>query len=164
MHQIDHPFEGLSKNWIQNTGPQPCRVLFCGESPGHNEDELGSVFCGRTGQELDRFYLPLAALRRREVRICNLIPVHPYANRNPTKEEIDFFEPYLLKEIKETQPELVVPMGAFATKYFLRGDVELHKVQGLVHRSSRWPDLGILPVTHPASGLHQADSQPIIVY
>lgn len=164
MTQIDHPFEGLSHNLVESTGPSPCSVLFVGESPGHEEDELGSCFVGRTGRELDRFYLPMAALRRHEVRVANLIPVHPYANRNPTKAEVDFFEHYLLTEIAECNPEIIVPMGAFATKYFLGYHQDLHQVHGLLHRSKRFPGIKIVPSYHPAAGLHQTESQALITY
>ena len=162
--QIEHAFEGLSHRIVQGTGPQPCDVLLIGESPGHEEDESGFAFQGKTGRELDRFYLPLAYLRRHEVRINNLIPVHPYTNRNPTKEEIEFFEPCLIQEIADTQPKLIVPLGAFAAKYFLGQHRDLHQIHSLPYKSSRWEGVTILPVYHPAAGLHNSDTQPLIVH
>lgn len=139
-------------------------MLFIGESGGHEEDETGRAFCGKTGQELDRFYLPMAALRRQEVRVTNLIPVHPVLNRNPTADEIKFFEPMLLQEIEACKPEFIVPLGAFATKYFLGGHRDLHTVHGIPHVSKKFPTITILPSYHPAAGLHSSDQQPLIVY
>jgi len=161
---VEHEFEGLSHNLVLATGETPNRVLLVGESPGHEEDEQGRAFCGRTGQELDKFYLPLAMLRRREVRVTNLIPVHPYGNRNPTSAEIDFFESSLLQEIETCKPELIAPLGAFATKYFLGNHRDLHQVHGLPFKSKRFPDTVILPCYHPAAGLHNNETQQLIVY
>ena len=163
---IDHTFEGLSHNLIPGDGPQPCSVLLIGESPGRDEDESvpPRPFVGVAGRELDNFYLPQAMLRRREVRINNLLPVHPVANRNPTKEEIEYFESFLLEEIEATNPQLLVPMGAFAVKYFLGQHRDLHTIHGLPFKSERWPDKTILPVYHPAAGLHNNDTQPLIIY
>jgi DNA polymerase I-like protein with 3'-5' exonuclease and polymerase domains len=106
--------------------------------------------------------LPRAQLRRREVRITNLIPVHPYINRNPTKDEIAFFEHILLDEIAKTKPRIIVPMGAFASKYFL-GPVDMATVHGLPFKS-KTHDCTILPSFHPAAGLYSTDTQPQIVY
>lgn len=164
IYRNEHPFEGLSHNIVQGTGPQPCSLLFVGESPGHEEDEVGTCFVGKTGRELDNFYLPLAWLKRREVRICNLVPVHPYGNRNPTKDEIEFFEPYLLAEIEQTKPKIIATLGAFAAKYFLGNHLDLHQIHGLPFKSKRFPDCTILPCYHPAAGLHSNDNQPLIVY
>lgn len=102
-------------------------------------------------------------LRRDEIRVCNLIPVHPYGDRNPTQEEIDFFEHYLLEEIANTKPEIIVPLGAFAAKYFLGQHVDLHTIHGLPFKSSTHNCI-ILPSYHPAAGLHNNDTQPLIIY
>ncbi len=161
---IEHPFEGLSHNIVKGTGRQPNRLLFIGESPGHEEDEKGICFVGKTGREFDNFYLNRAALRRHEVRVNNLIPVHPFANRNPTTDEIHFFESLLLREIEETDPEFIIPMGAFATKYFLGWQADLHTVHGLPHHTKKFPNITILPSYHPAAGLHNTESQALIVY
>ena len=160
---VEHGFEGLSQNFIFPTGPQPCDLLLIGEAGGENEDQEHRCFVGKTGRELDKFYLPLANLRRHEVRVTNLVPFHPFGNRTPVHAEVKFCEQYLLKEIEETKPKILAPMGLTATQYFL-GFVDLHTVHGIPHRSKRFPDQIILPTYHPALGLHQADAQPLIVY
>lgn len=162
---IDHPFEGLSHIYVPPSGPSPCRVLFVGESPGHEEDQAipPRPFIGKTGQELDRFYLPLAMLRRREIRVTNILPCHPYANRNPTVDEIKFFQHFIIEEIEKTDPEFIIPMGFFAAQYFL-GGVDLHTVHGLPHKSKRYPNRTILPTYHPAAGLHNTETQALIVW
>lgn len=140
--------------------------MLVGESPGHEEDEAipPRPFVGITGRELDRFYLRLAALERREIFITNLVQCHPYGNRNPTSEEIKYFEPFLLAEIEEVNPQYIVPLGSFAVRYFLGGNADLHQVHGLPHVRSKWPGRIILPCYHPAAGLHNIENQPLITY
>ncbi len=138
--------------------------MFVGESGGKDEDETGYPFTGKSGRELDKFYLPLAWLQRREIRITNLVPVHPWTNRNPTKEEIAFFEPILLAEIARTSPKFIIPLGAFAAKYFLGPHRDLHQIHGLLFHSNRFHGVeGIIPCYHPAAGLYSNDTQPLIV-
>ena len=132
----------------------------------HNstEDEQGICFVGKTGRELDNFYLPQAMLRRHEVRTTNLLPFHPFSNRNPTKAEIEFFEHYLLAEIEQTKPKLIVPLGAYSMRYFLGGHRDLHQIHGLPFKSKTFPDVTILPSHHPASGLHNSENIPLVTY
>jgi len=148
---------------VQSTGPVPCDLLFIGESPGKDENESGFVFSGKSGREFDKFYLPQAYLQRREVRVCNLIPCHPLINRNPTKDEITFFEPYLLREIERTKPKLIATLGAHSAKYFLGYHRDLHQIHGLPFKSKKFPAITILPCYHPAAGLYSNDSQPLII-
>ena len=161
---IEHSFEGLSHNFIAAAGPVPCDVLLVGESGGQQEDEQGICFVGKTGKELDNFYLPQAMLRRHEVRTTNLLPFHPFSNRNPTKAEIEFFEHYLLAEIEQTKPRLIVPLGAYSMRYFLGGHRDLHQIHGLPFKSKTFPDVTILPSYHPAAGLHNSESIPLVTY
>lgn len=83
-------------------------------------------------------------------------------NRNPTETEIKFFEHYLLEEIEKNKPQYIVPLGAFAAKYFL-GPVDMHTVHGLQFHSNTF-NCEIIPCFHPAAGLHSNDSIPQIVY
>ena len=53
---------------IPGSGDDPSPFLMLGERPGNRENERGQVFVGPTGEELDHTYLPLAGLRRYQVR------------------------------------------------------------------------------------------------
>lgn len=153
----------MSHNFVGGNGPENASVMLIGESPGKTEDEEGIPFCGVSGRELDRFYLPQAYLRRREVYVTNLVKCHPYGNRNPVKAEIEFFEHFLLEEIEKTKPKVIAALGAFSTKYFIGNHRDLHQVHGLPFESKRFPGVTILPCYHPASGLYSSDSQPLII-
>ena len=64
-------------NCIGPDGPRGSKILLVGEAPGKNEDTKKRVFVGKTGDELDRGYLPLAHLRRENIRIINSIACLP---------------------------------------------------------------------------------------
>lgn len=106
----------------------------------------------------------MAMLRRREVRVTNTIPCHPEGNRNPTSEELKFFEHFLQEEIEKTKPEIIVPMGYFAVRYFLGYEADVGTTHGMIHRSKRYPGVAILPTYHPAAGLHNSETASLIAY
>ncbi len=106
----------------------------------------------------------MAMLRRPEVRVTNVIPVRPDDNRNPTSDEVKFFEHLLVEEVERTKPEIIVPMGYFAVQYFLGYQADVGTTHGMLHRSKRYPGVKILPTFHPAAGLHNSETQSLIAF
>src|ERR1700693_476406 len=64
-------------NCVPPTGPLDADVVFIGEAPGKDEDKQLRPFIGKTGQELNDHYLPLAGLRRDQVYVSNAIKCLP---------------------------------------------------------------------------------------
>src|SRR5258708_6507143 len=94
---------------IGGDGPRPSPVLAIMERPGKDENAQGRVACGKTGQELDELYLPLAGLDRSEIRVCNTVLCWADSNKTPTDKEIQQCAPFHLKEeIARTRPEVVL--------------------------------------------------------
>lgn len=141
---------------IPGDGPRPAKVMLVGERPGKSEPKAGKPFVGAAGMELDR-YLKLAGLKRNEIYITNL--VKDYLDEDPTEEEVLRDLPDLLGEIEDVQPELIIPMGRFAIRFFL-GDVDVERVHGLLHFHPEWG--AVFPVYHPAAGIHKGDLVPFI--
>ena len=141
---------------IPGDGPRPARVLLVGERPGANENKWAKVFIGKTGQELDETYLPLANLHRQDVRICNTVLCWADNNRTPTDKEIDCCaRHHLPQEIERTQPSLIILMGGSACKLVPSIKLDTH------HGFPQWNRLfdyegWILPMYHPALGLHES--------
>src|SRR6266403_4128175 len=54
-------------------GPRNAKVMLVGEGPGKREDIEGIPFVGRSGQEQDQTYFPLAGLQRSEVFVSNCV-------------------------------------------------------------------------------------------
>ena len=67
-----------------STGPDRAPVFFVGEALGGNEEELGRPFVGDAGQKLT-YAINRAGLKRRDVRIGNVVRCRPPGNRQESR-------------------------------------------------------------------------------
>lgn len=141
---------------IPGDGPQPADILTVGERPGQNENRYGRVFIGKTGQEFDYTYLPLAGLFRDDIRVCNAVRCWADNNRTPTDREIACCSAHHLPtELERTRPRIVILMGGSACKMVPTIKLDTH------HGFPQWGRLfdwegWIVPMYHPALGLHES--------
>ena len=143
---------------VPGDGPTPCRIMFIGEGPGRWEARKGRPFVGDTGAELDGLYLPLAGLERADVYVTNATRCTMPDLANPPVELAASCSKWnLADEIRQVQPEIVVPMGAIAAEA-LFGITNLELEHGLPrpaeYRPAGWSGL-VLPTYHPSAGLHE---------
>jgi len=149
--------------FVSGEGPEDAYVMLVGEAPGRMEASIGRPFCGVSGQELNRYLLMQAGIRRQDCYITNVVKYRPdEENSDPTIEDIARDEPYLLAEIDQVKPKIIVPVGRIAAQYFL-GPIDMEFEYGLPHWSDKF-DCYIFPVYHPAAGLHQADRYSKLIY
>lgn len=128
-------------------GNPQARLMLVGEGPGADEDRLGVPFVGRAGQLLDRI-LEAAAIKRAEVYIANVVKCRPPANRVPTQKEVEACLPHLQKQIALIDPEIIVCLGALATRTLIDRDASITRVRG------QWRQAGnrrIIATFHPAA-------------
>jgi uracil-DNA glycosylase family 4 len=139
-------------------GPVPAvgsgRVMLVGEAPGRNEDVKGLPFQGDAGKYLNSL-LDSAGISRSDVIISNVVKCRPStSNRTPTTAEAEFCAArWLDVEIGLYQPEIIVAMGKVAISHFL-GEVSVEHVHG-IPRSWTARGYTLLPIYHPAAGLHE---------
>lgn len=147
---------------IYGSGPKPARVCIIGEAGGVEEVKQGKPFVGKTGQELDGQYLPLAGLDRADVYTTNCSKC-PGINKqggidNPTNEQARACWAYFSQfELRDVQPEIIVVMGAVAVDAVIGPDIDMEMQHGLpISYGPRAPAGNWLyvPVYHPAAGLH----------
>ena len=74
----------LTSNIVPPDGPLDAKILFVGEAPGEEEDELGTPFVGAAGQLLNRC-LSSKAILRSEVLVHNIF------SQRPPRNEIKYF-------------------------------------------------------------------------
>jgi DNA polymerase len=98
--------------------------MIIGEGPGADEDRLGKVFVGRSGQLLTKM-LSAIKLTREDVYIANIVKCRPPENRNPLPEEKSACLPYLEEQISIIQPELILILGKVAAVTLLEIDQTL---------------------------------------
>ncbi len=145
---------------IPPDGPEDADLFFIGEKPGRDEDRDGVPFCGKIGREVNDHYLPLAGLQRHRVRVTNALKCW---GGEGNKDKIDLKKQadrdrlqscattHLYNEILETQPKLLVPMGAFAC-YAIDPSINL-EIQHGIPIKTKWGDC--FPMYHPSGGLHE---------
>lgn len=135
---------------VFGAGDPHARVMFIGEAPGRNEDLKGEPFVGAAGKLLDEL-LAHAELRREDVYIANVLKCRPPGNRDPLPEEIDTCTSYLREQIRLIDPEILVTLGNFATKFVLKTDVGITRLHGRAQEAGRFT---VLPIFHPAAAIY----------
>ncbi len=119
---------------VPAVGPQPAKILIVGEAPGAQEVEDLKPFVGSSGNELSKM-LREAGILRSDVRITNVCKYRPPGNKfelwaPKKKKDIRpyhvlfrgrYFDPRVVEgfreleeEIKETKPNVIVPLGNVA--------------------------------------------------
>jgi len=143
-------------------GNPEAKIVFIGEAPGEKEAEQGVPFVGRAGQELDKL-LRTINLSLEEVYICNILKFRPPKNRDPNIEEIKTHTPYLIKQLKIIDPEIIITLGNYATKFVLanfkaenmkliQGISKLHGIIKTISLENK--QFKVIPIYHPAAMLY----------
>ncbi len=95
------------------------KVLIVGEAPGATEDRRGIQFVGPAGMELHRLLEKIGVSLSRDCWTTNAVICYPHTSsghREPTPKEVDWCRPNLLTDLYELKPNVVIPMGAVATR------------------------------------------------
>ncbi|MCD8089236.1 MAG: uracil-DNA glycosylase [Clostridiales bacterium] len=145
------------RKFIPGEGNPNPGIVLIGEAPGGEEEKQGKPFVGKAGRNLSEF-LEILGLKRQDIYITNVVKLRPTkinpktgraSNRPPNKAEVEFFTPYLHRELEILSPEYVVTLGNFALKA-VTGDKKA--VIGDVHgREISRGAYTLFPLYHPAS-------------
>ncbi|MBR5258966.1 MAG: uracil-DNA glycosylase [Eggerthellaceae bacterium] len=137
-------------NVVFGVGNPSARVLIVGEAPGKNEDLQGEPFVGAAGKYLNDL-LAIAGLSREDVFIANVLKCRPPSNRDPRPEEIEACADYLREQTRAIDPDFIVTLGNFATKFILKTDVGITRLRGTLQQAGRFK---VFPIFHPAAALY----------
>jgi uracil-DNA glycosylase family 4 len=135
---------------VFGVGDPHARVMLIGEAPGKNEDLKGEPFVGAAGQLLNEL-LAHAGLERGEVYIANVVKCRPPGNRDPEPIEIETCTPFLREQIRLIEPDVLVTLGNFATKFVLKTETGITRLHGTVQQAGRFT---VLPIFHPAAAIY----------
>jgi uracil-DNA glycosylase family 4 len=161
LHQLLKSFDGCglkatAKNLCFYRGAADARVMVIGEAPGRDEDRAGVPFVGRAGQLLDKM-LAAIGLSEADTHITNVVYWRPPGNRVPTPQETLICRPFLERQIRLVQPELIVTVGGAAAKLVLETSQGIMKVRGKWGRLELAGEAGeaptafeVMPTLHPA--------------
>lgn len=145
------PLSKTRKNVVAGEGDFSSEILFVGEAPGANEDEMGRPFVGQAGELLTKM-LHEVGLDRSLIYITNIVKCRPPYNRDPLPEEVQSCSEWLSSQIKIIQPKIVVCLGRHALERFLPGIGRISQVHGRLFKKGSYY---VLPFYHPAACLHQ---------
>ena len=129
-----------------------------GEAPGRDEDIQAEPFVGRSGQLLNRM-LEAIGLSREDIYICNVIKCRPPENRNPTPDEVETCEPFLIRQLKSLRPKVILAMGKFAAQTLLQTEERISRIRGNFHEYHGIP---VMPTFHPAYLLRNQSQKRVV--
>ncbi len=154
----DCPLWKTRLNPVAGEGAIAAKVMLIGEAPGKNEDIQGRPFVGRAGKLLDGLIQSIG-MERKEIFITNIVKCRPPKNRNPLKSEIQTCTHYLDKQIERIKPQIIAPLGNFATSYILKkfsiSEGKIGMIHGKIYQmKNKSIDSNIIPMYHPAAAIY----------
>jgi uracil-DNA glycosylase len=166
-------------------GDPDARVVLVGEVPGDQEDRQGQPFVGPAGRVLDQA-LEDAGIDRDRKYVTNAVKHFKFTraergkrrlHKTPTRTEIVACRPWLVAELQAVDPELLVCLGAKASKAVLGTDFRVTVDRG---KLLPWPDLSepsgpptaraahgkgphpqVLATIHPSAALRAEDREEV---
>ena len=162
LTEMKCPLKDSAKNLVFGKGNSDAKILFIGEAPGAQEDELGLPFVGSSGKELDKL-LQTINLTLDQIYIANILKYRPPNNRNPSIEEIYRHTPYLIEQIKVIKPKIICTLGNYSTKFVLASfNIEnmktipgISQIHGKTHNLNiEGMNFVVIPLYHPAAMLY----------
>ncbi len=144
-------------NFVFGVGDFNASLILVGEAPGAQEDLRGEPFVGRAGKLLDQMLSAINRSREKDVFICNVLKCRPPDNRDPSKNEIEKCEPYLVNQIDLIQPKLIVALGRVAGKTLLSVDKSLKDMRNTIHN---YHGTDLIVTYHPAALLRNSNWKP----
>ena len=135
-----------SRMFVFGEGSPGLRVAVVGESPGAPDAASGRPFMGPAGEMLVKI-LNSINLRREDCYLTNTVK-YISAGDELTPEILNFFIPYLHRELAVVRPEIVVSFGATPTKALLNAKKPISQMRGEFHDYRGFARL--MPTFNPA--------------
>jgi len=139
-------------------------IFFVALSPGAKEDIGNRMFIGPSGQVFNKL-LQIAGIERQSVYMTNLVKCLLPQNRKPTGNEIKLCSDFLDDEILIIQPQIIVPLGYYAThsiltKYHADLSCEAMSFKNINGKLLVLDGIQIFPLTHPSALLYNPSFEP----
>lgn len=135
------------KNIVFGSGNREANIMFIGEGPGADEDEMGMPFVGKAGKLMDKAFEGVG-IDREKVYIANIVKCRPPQNRVPEKDEASACIDYLRNQVILIKPKIIVLLGSTALKNILGEEYSITKVRGNLITKK---DIIYIPTFHPAA-------------
>lgn len=146
-------------------GSHKAKIMFIGEAPGRTEAETGRPFCGAAGHILDEL-LASIGIEKKEVYITNIVKDRPPENRDPNPDEIEFYAPFLDRQIEIIKPEVIATLGRFSMAYIMKKfglEYELKSISQIhgkvFNADAPYGKIKIIPLYHPAVAIYGTNKE-----
>ena len=138
-------------NAVPGEGSENAKIMFIGESPGHEEDLSGKPFQGMAGKFLDKLFKK-NKINRKKVFITSVLKCRPIIenrNRPPLAAELKACKVWWQNQIEIIKPKLIVLLGKISFDTVI-GEKEFKKLQGrfLIKNGPKY-----FATYHPAAGM-----------
>ena len=143
-------------NIVFGVGNPHAELVFVGEGPGHDEDVQGIPFVGRACQLLTQMITAMG-IKREDVYIANVVKCRPPENRTPEKDEIATCMPFLMRQLANINPKVIVSLGSVAAQALLNTN------KSISHFRGQWFDFRgakLMATYHPAYLLRNPHAKP----
>ncbi len=142
-------------------GPADARIMVVGEQPGDREDVAGKPFVGPAGKLFNRAFAE-AGLDRSAAYVTNAVKHFKWKpsgktrlHQKPDTGEIDACRPWVLSELNQVAPDVLILLGATAARSLLGKPIAVTLNRGLIEA----PQLAsrVILTVHPAYLLRLPD-------
>ncbi len=116
------------KFFIFGTGKTDSEVVVVGESPGLPDADSEKPFMGPVGELLTKI-LAAIGLKREECYLTNVVKFISQGDEL-TSDILNFFTPYLHREILAIKPKVIIALGNTPTKALLNTKNPISKIRG----------------------------------
>lgn len=158
-HMIESEY--AHKRVVFGEGKTNAKIALVGEAPGGDEEKEGRPFVGKAGRNLTEF-LSALKLSRSEVYITNAVKLRPSKpspktgrelNRTPNSKEIQFFNPYLHRELEIIAPKYIVTLGNIPLRAVSGLDIRIGDCHGRLVKTPCVYE-NIFALYHPAAVIY----------
>jgi uracil-DNA glycosylase len=131
--------------FIFGEGEPGARVAVVGESPGPPDIATGRPFMGPAGDMLNRI-LAAIGLQRKDCYLTNTVKMISTGDEL-TPDILNFFTPYLHRELAVVRPRVVIAFGNTPTRALLRTKKPISQMRGQFHD---YHGAQLMPTFNPA--------------
>lgn len=141
--------QSLLGPYVPGRGRPDADVMFIGEAPGRQEEQIRKCWVGKAGKELAR-YARQAGIDLRDCWLTNLVKHRPTTraksgNVKPTQQDIRRDEGELVNEIERVRPAFIVGVGAVASRWLLSNRIftDMESCHAFPYATLNWRALDV---------------------
>lgn len=117
---------------IFGSGDKKASLFILGAAPNKEDENQSTPYTGESGQLLTAM-INAMGYQRNDVYISNLVKCKTLENKEPTIEEVEACKPYLIRQIKLLEPDLILVLGVVAAQRILKIKSSLARLRGHIH-------------------------------